>query len=240
MSINRKVAVVTGASRGIGKAIAESFAKEGIHLCLCARHHEPLTTVSLDLQKKYPEITIITQAFDIRNEPDISSFIEKVFEKFGKVDYLINNAGITRPNLLENTPKADLDLVIDTNVKGPFLMIKHVLPKMKELNTGHIINISSVAGLSGYPIATVYCASKFALEGMTAALKEELSTHDIHLTNIRPGPVSTDMWKDIPKDIDLERITQPEEVASAVLFALKNAKNCMIENLVITPRARNY
>lgn len=235
MEIKDKVAIITGAKRGIGKAIALKMAQENVNLALITKHKEGLKDTLDEIKTINPDIQIISKVLDVSDSKEVESFVKKVAKNIGKIDILINNAGITRPNSITKMPEEDWDLVINTNLKGPFLMMKYVIPYMIKNKWGYIININSTMAKQVYPYVPAYCASKFGLDGLSQSVKEEVRKYNIQMTNIFPGAVNTDMWNDITKETDRSRFLCPDIIASAVITALKNSDNSTIDELIINP-----
>lgn len=237
MDIKNKVAIITGAKRGIGYAIAKSLAKEGVNLAICSLDETNLAKVAKELQTLNNQIKVIFKKVDVRNIEEINDFVDAIIKEWGHIDILINNAGVARAAFLVDADCTDWDLTMDTNVKGPFLLMKQVIPLMKTNGGGHIINICSIAGKRVLPAMSIYCASKFALRGLSLTIKEEVRKDNISVTIIDPGAVDTDIWKDLPGDYDHSKMVQPEDIASGVLFALKNADTCVVDEIQICPKA---
>lgn len=235
MDIKGKVAIITGAKRGIGKAIAIKLAKEGVNLALITKNKKGFEETIKELQTINPDIKIMFKTMDVSDSKKVESFTKKVAKEIGRIDILINNAGITRPNSIMKIAEKDWDLVINTNLKGPFLMMKYVIPQMIKNKWGYIVNINSTMAKQVYPYAPAYCASKFGLDGLSQSVKEEVRKYNIQITNIFPGAVNTDMWDDITKETDRSRFLCPDMVASSAIMAIKNSDSCTIDELIINP-----
>jgi len=219
-NLNNTIAIVTGASRGIGKQIAKDLLKSGSKVGLISRSKEELKKVSkefLDIGETLP------LSLDIKNNNEVKIAIKTIIEKWGKVDILVNNAGITSDNLLVRMKEKDWDDVININLKGTFNCIKSVIPNMLKNNFGKIINISSVVGISGNAGQSNYCASKAGIIGLTKSVAKEYGAKGINVNAIAPGFIETDMVQDIDsknflKNISLIRRGQPEDISSLVCF----------------------
>ncbi|MDJ0597295.1 MAG: SDR family oxidoreductase [Crocosphaera sp.] len=234
MDLHGKVAIVTGGKRGIGKAISKKLLKEGVKLAICSKNGEGLDLLEKELKMvtdNYPLCRIV----DIRKGAAVSSFIQEVYRSFGKIDILINNAATIRTGLIEDMTEEDWELLIDTNLKGPFLTMKYVIPYMKENSSGSIVNICSGLSKTGYPNFSIHCASKFGLRGMSLAVKEELRKDNIRIMILNPSSVDTDIWNYIGGDYNRKKMVSSDEVAASVLFMLKNSTNCTIDELDIAP-----
>jgi len=225
MSLEGKVALVTGAGRGIGRAIAEELAKRGADVVLADRMVE-------NAQSSAQEIATLTGRQTLAIEVDVSSMesakamVEQTIERFGKVDILVNNAGITRDNLIMRMDEAEWDAVIDINLKGVWNCSKAVIRAMMKQRYGRIVNISSVSGLAGQAGQTNYSASKAGVIGFTKALAREVASRQITVNAVAPGFVPTALTMDLPEDLKeammkitpLGRMGKPEEIAFAVAF----------------------
>lgn len=207
------VIIVTGASSGIGSAIARHLAAEG--------HHVYGTSRSIQAQSSFSWLRL-----DVMDSDSITKAISQVMEKHGRIDVLINNAGIGMVSSLEEAPFDSIQQVIDTNFNGLLRMIKAILPQMRERGSGKIINISSIAGLMGLPYRSIYSASKFAVEGLTEALRTEVKKFGIQVCTLQPGSINTNIKEKrvsyLPKDsvynpelIEAEKLMN-EEVANGI------------------------
>lgn len=217
MRLNNKVAIVTGASQGIGRAVSETFAREGA------------TVIAVDLQKlPYENESIHGYELDITQREDISSFFEAIIETYGKVDILVNNAGITKDALIQKLTEEMWDIVIDVNLKGVFNLTQLIGPHMMETGKGSIINISSVVGEFGNVGQTNYAATKAGVIGMTKSWAKEFARKgaNIRVNSVAPGYINTDMMKTVPEKVlenikaktMLGRLGEPQEIANAILF----------------------
>jgi 3-oxoacyl-[acyl-carrier protein] reductase len=224
-----KVTVVTGASRGIGRAIAERLASEGAKVIVNHRASaEQAEEVVSSIRERGGEAVAI-QA-DVSDFHQAHELIQTVTKQFGRVDILVNNAGTTRDTLLMIMKEADWDLVIDTNLKSVFNCCKAVARGMVRQRSGRIINISSVAGLAGNPGQTNYAASKAGIIGFTKSLAKELGSRGITVNAVAPGFVTTALTIDLPEELKqsaiehtpLGRFGEPEEIAAAVAFFASN------------------
>lgn len=214
-----KVAVVTGAGRGIGKAIALRLAGEGAKVACCGR---TLATV----EETATQVTGKAYAVDVANAGQVSETCERILKDFGRVDILVNNAGVTRDNLLLRMGEEEWDAVLDTNLKGAFHFTKALSRSMLKQRAGRIINISSIIGLTGNAGQTNYAASKAGLIGFTKSVARELASRGITANAVAPGFIVTDMTDALGAEVQealkakipLARLGTPEDVAHAVLF----------------------
>lgn len=224
-----KCAVITGASRGIGREIALKYAKEGANIVLNYRNSE---TEALQLKEELDKLgsdTLIVKA-NVSNFEEAEKLIKEAKETFGRVDILVNNAGITKDNLIMRMKEEDFDSVIDVNLKGAFNCLKAVTPIMVRQKSGKIINMSSVVGVIGNAGQVNYCASKAGLIGMTKSLAREIGGKNINVNAIAPGFIDTDMTKVLSEDqkknimsqVPLKRLGQAEDIANLALFLASN------------------
>lgn len=219
-SISGKVALITGAGRGIGRATALAFAKEGIHVGLVGRTLENLQRVAEEL-KQY-DVKVAFAAADVAELDSITSAVESIRGELGPIDILVNNAGISKfGSFMDLTPE-EWTNIIDVNVKGVYYTTRAVLPEMIERNTGDIINISSTAGQKGAPLTSAYTASKAAVIGMSESLMLEVRKKNIRVTTLTPSTVATDMAVELNlTDGNPEKVMQAEDLADLMVAQLK-------------------
>ena len=220
-----KCALITGATRGIGKQIAITLAKQGYNIALNYRK----VNGELENTKKEIEkigVQILAVKGDVANFEDCENFVKQVIERFGQIDVLVNNAGITKDMLLMRMKKEDFEQVIDTNLVGTFNVTKNVVPYMMKARSGRIINISSVVGISGNAGQTNYSASKAGIIGFTKSLAKEIASRNILVNAVAPGFIETNMTdvlkddvkQEIAKNIPLKRMGTTQDVANVVKF----------------------
>ncbi len=196
-----KIAIVTGASRGVGEAIAKKFAKEGYYVVATARSQNDLEK----LADTYPD-HILPIACDITNSVQVAQMIETTIAKWGKLDILVNNAGVGHFAPVEDLTEDEWDEMLTVNSKGPFLACKYAIPHLKA-SEGHIVNISSIAGIEAFPRGGGYCASKFALMALSDALTKELKPHHVKVTTICPGSIKTNFHNSKDWALPVEQVT---------------------------------
>lgn len=239
-----KTALITGATSGIGKATAQFFAKNNMHLILCGRRAEKLQELKEELSK----ITkVTTLQFDVRYKEQVQEAINSIPEDFKNIDILINNAGNAHGlDTIQEGSIDDWDAMIDGNVKGLLYVTKAILPKMIANNNGFIINIGSTAGKEVYGKGNVYCASKFAVNALNKAMRIDLNEHNIRVSAIHPGLVETD-FSNVRFKGDSERADnvykgykalQPEDIADIIYFVVSRPYHVNIEDLVVYPTAQ--
>ncbi len=208
--------VITGGSRGIGKAIAVLFAKNGAKVFICARNIEELKKVSDLIQRSGGVCNYV--AADVTDEKQVEVIVKKVLEMYQRIDILINNAGVGVYKLLIDSKTNDWDYVMNTNLRAPFLCSKAFAPIMIKQKNGYIINIASGAGRVGLKNLSIYCASKFGLIGLTKSMRKELRDYGIDVFYICPGYVKTHFFDNFPKDFQSPAKTEEPDKIAEVLF----------------------
>jgi 3-oxoacyl-[acyl-carrier protein] reductase len=222
--LSDKVAIITGASRGIGRAIALALASQGAKVVASARNVEALTKLTAEIKSQGGDALAVVG--DVAVEDDANNLVKQAVAAYGQVDIFINNAGITRDGLLLRMKNADWDAVLDTNLKGAFLCTRAVAKVMSKQRSGRIINISSVVGEMGNAGQANYCASKAGLLGLTKSVARELARRNVTVNAITPGFITTEMTEDMTEkaqetmteQIPLGRPGSAEDVANAVIF----------------------
>jgi len=230
MRLEGRVAIITGAGRGIGRATAELFAREGAGVVLAARSVDELDEGVAAIEAAGGKAVGVPT--DVRDAAQVQRLVQAALDRFGRIDVLFNNAGVARHGYVLDTTEEDWDLTFDVNVKGVFLCTKAVLPYLIAQHSGKIINVSSGAGLRGSAWKAAYSASKFAVIGFSESLAHEVGKHGINVNTICPGPVATAMRA---RNYPFERpelLPQPEEVAKLALF-LASDDSRTIHNAVI-------
>jgi NAD(P)-dependent dehydrogenase (short-subunit alcohol dehydrogenase family) len=226
-----KVAIVTGASRGIGRAISIALAKEASTIVLAARSIEKLKETAEKVREAGGKTEIVVT--ELSEEDSIKNLVKTTNEKFHRLDILINNAGITHSAKLEQTATEDWQRCINVNARAPFILCREALPLLKKSQAAYIINIASVLGVKGYPFQSAYTSSKHALRGMTISLAEELKGSNIRVHLLCPGGVDTDMVGSVRPDIPKNDLIKPEEIAELVLYLVTHKGNAVIDELHI-------
>lgn len=225
--------VVTGASKGIGKAIAEKFAIEGNTLLLCSRGEKSLYDTVNELQTAYPNSIIKGMSCDMANKVEVLAFAEWCL-KFGSPDILINNAGQFIPGSIHDEAEGILEQMIQTNLYSAYHLTRALLPAMIQKGAGHIFNICSIASLNAYANGGSYSISKFALLGFSKNLREELKPKGIKVTSVMPGATLSASWDGF--DIDPNRIMEVNDVAEMILAASKLSSMAVVEDIVMRPQ----
>jgi short-subunit dehydrogenase len=225
--------IITGASRGLGLAMAEAFAKEGYDLYLTSRNEVNLYHALASLQTRFPGQIIKAKAFDIGSKSGAVEFGEWVLGSAVETDILINNAGIFEPGRVIDEPEGQMEKIMNTNFFSAYYVTRILLPSMMERKSGHIFNMSSIAALQAYPNGGSYSVSKFALTGFSKNLREELKPYSIKVTCVYPGAVYTDSWA--AAGISPGRIMKATDIADTVVQISKLSPQAVVEDLVIRP-----
>lgn len=226
-----KIALITGASRGIGLAIARSLAGLGAKVALCARDSKKLETAAAGLKQAGASVVAIRA--DVRSADEIASLVRETERSLGPIEILVNNAGIGYFAPVQEASEANWDAVLDTNLKAVFLLSKAVAPGMIQRRGGHIINIGSLSGKSAFAGGAIYCASKWGLLGLTQCMAEDLRPHGVRVSAVLPGSVATDFSPHTGKDTS--KMLQPEDVAHAVESIVTQAPRSFISEVLIRP-----
>jgi 3-oxoacyl-[acyl-carrier protein] reductase len=226
-----KVALVTGASRGIGLAIARSLGRMGARLSLCARDAERLESAANEL--KGEGITVFAAPADVTRADQIASLVQGTEQTLGPVEILVNNAGIGYFGPVQEASEANWDAVLDTNLKSVFLISKAIAPGMILRRSGHIVNIASLAGKNAFANGGIYCASKWGLIGLTQCMAEDLRQYGIRVSAVCPGSVATEFSPHAGKDTS--KMLQAEDVAHAVEMILTQAPQSFISEVLLRP-----
>ena len=225
--------LVTGASRGIGKAIAEIFAGNGHDLFLSSRNEVALYKVMEELQTKYPSVSIKAKAFDLSDKQQAKDLGNWCL-KYTVPDILVNNAGLFEPGSVYNEPEGTLESQLAINVSSAYHLTRVLLPKMMERKWGHIFNLCSIASLHAYKNGGAYSISKFAMYGFSKNLREELKPYNIKVTSVHPGAVLTDSWSGF--DNSSKRIMEAEDIAKMIYASTQLSAAACVEDIVIRPQ----
>jgi 3-oxoacyl-[acyl-carrier protein] reductase len=231
-SLMNKVAVITGATSGIGRAIAERFAREGAAVVLAGRNQKKLTEVAKEIEARRGRAHAVV--CDVTSEEDVTRLVEEAVRRYGGLDLMVNNAGVLLVKELANTTLAEYDQVIDTNVKGVYLGCREAFKVMKKAGGGTILNMSSMAGKQAWAGLGLYSASKFAVMGLTQALADEGMPYGIKVSALCPGMVNTPMAEGA--GVATEDLIQPEDVASSALYLALLPKNVITRELLLERR----
>ncbi|MFS8823231.1 SDR family oxidoreductase [Synechococcus sp. W60.2] len=228
-------ALITGASRGIGKAVALALARQGVAVALVARSHPDLLGVQAEIQAKGGKAEVFP--IDLADLRALPQRLQALLDQFGVCDVLVNNAGIAHVGPLATLSLSDWQRVIDLNLTAAFLCAQAVLPAMRRQRCGTIVNIISIAGKRAFPNWGAYCASKFGLLGFSQALAAEERQHGIRVTSLCPGAVDTPLWDTVQVDFDRSKMLSPELVADLIAHIVRLPKGAVVEDLTLMPAA---
>ena len=231
--------IITGASRGIGKAIAEVFAANGHNLYIWARNEEVLNKTVQELLGKYPGVKIKAKVRDLSKKAELENYGQWLLDNGMPIDVLVNNAGSFLPGSVHNEPEGVLEQMLAINLVSAYHLTRKLLPVMMKQSPvqgsrGHIFNICSIASLQAYANGGAYSISKFALHGFSKNLREELKPHLIKVTSVFPGAVLTDSWGDF--DNSNRRIMEADDVAKMIYAAAQLSPQACVEELVMRPQ----
>lgn len=226
--------IITGGTKGIGKAIAEKFAKEGLNVAICARTKADLKAVKKDLKALNKTIAVLTMQVDMQSKKQVEKFANKILKKWGSADIIVNNAAAFLQGTLLEEPDGFLESMMATNVYGSYYLTRKLLPNLIKQKKGHIFNICSVASQKVYPDCSSYVISKFALLGFSKVLRHELMDKNIKVTSVIPGATLTNSWAGV--ELPKGRIMPPEDVANAIWSAYNMSASSTVEEIVMRPQ----
>ena len=239
MSEIEKVVIITGASSGLGEATARLLARKGAKLMLAARREDRLKELVSDIEKE--GATAKYQVTDVTNRQEVEALAKATHQAYGRIDVLVNNAGLMPLSPLAATKVGEWETMVDVNIKGVLYNVAAVMPIMLEQESGHIINISSVAGHKVFPGGTVYCATKFAVKAISEGIRLE-SDGKIRSTNISPGAVDTELTNTISHDETAKNVNElygvaidADAIARAITFAIEQPADVDINEMIIRP-----
>jgi NAD(P)-dependent dehydrogenase (short-subunit alcohol dehydrogenase family) len=234
-SLQGHIALVTGAGRGIGRAIGRTLAAEGARVVLAARTEEQLRAVAAEIEAAGGHAEV--EPADIAREDDVQRLFARIAERHGRLDILINNAGVGSFGPLRDFSAAELDRILAVNVRGTFLASREAVRLMQPRRAGAIVSIASVVAFRGYPNQAAYAASKHAVLGMMKSLANEAQGHGIRVSAVLPGGVNTELIGDARPDLDRTQLLQPEDIARTVLFLLTLPPHAAIDEIYIRRRS---
>ena len=228
-ALEGRVAIITGASRGIGRAIALSLADQGARLSLAARDESALHGVEAEIEARGGQAACFPT--DVSREGEVVRLVQDTVARFGRLDIVVNNAGLGIFGPLAEMTSEQWDSVMAVNARGPFLLCREAIPHLRQQPQSFIVNIASVVGIKGYANQAAYSASKHALMGMSAALAKEVQPDGIRVHAICPGGVDTPLVRQARPDLDPSVLMKPEEIADLVLFLLTRRGNAVIDQI---------
>lgn len=226
-------AVITGASKGIGRAVAERLAREGFNVAICARNTKALDEAAAAIQQQNPSVKVLAVPADMGDKAAVMAFAQTVNEQFGAIDILVNNAGIFVPGALHQEEDGHLEKMMAVNVYSAYHLTRALLPGMMARKKGHIFNLCSTASHKAYPNGGSYSITKFALLGFSQNLREELKQHRVKVTSVSPGPTLTASWEGFEAPPD--RMMPPEDIASVIWSAYNLAEQTVVEDILLRP-----
>lgn len=227
-------AIITGATKGIGRAIANLLASKEINLCVCSRNKEDLIKMRAELLDQHPQIQVYVKVTDMSDKEQVFQFAEYALEHLKSIDILVNNAGIFIPGAVHTESEGALESMIETNLYSAYHLTRKLLPKMMAQGSGQIFNMCSVASKIAYPNGGSYSISKFALLGFSKVLREELKDKGIKVTSILPGATWSDSWKGV--DLPKSRLMEANDIAKLIWGALQLSSSAVIEDIIIRPQ----
>lgn len=229
-----KKIIVTGATKGIGKAIVEIFAKEGFDIAVCSRTQADLEQLKKEINSSYPDCQLLIKEADMSKKKEVLAFADFVKANWETVDILVNNAGAYIPGDIHNEEEGVLETLIETNLYSAYYLSRAILPLMLAQKQGHVFNMCSIASLLAYPNAGSYSITKFAMLGFSKVLREEMKDKGIRVTSILPGATWSNSWAgfEAPED----RLMQAEDIAKVVLNAWQLSPSAVVEDVVIRPQ----
>jgi short-subunit dehydrogenase len=228
-----KNAVITGATQGIGKAVAEQLLASGFNVAICARSKEDLSELKKSWEQQYPQCTVLTIAADFSKPDDVSQFATVVLETFSSIDILVNNAGIFQPGDIATEPHGQLEEMMQVNLFSAYHLTRRLLSQMQR--GSHLFNMCSVASLKAYPNGGAYSITKYALLGFSENLREELKPQGIKVTAICPGATWSRSWSG--SGVDRGRIMEADDVATMLWSAYQLSDRADVETIVMRPLA---
>jgi 3-oxoacyl-[acyl-carrier protein] reductase len=234
MDLSGQVALVTGASRGIGRGIALALADAGAQVALAARSESRLEAAEREIRDRGGKASSLP--VDLTEEPQVKALFDRLGEAYGRLDILVNNAGLGLFGALSDFSTADFDRLVAVNLKAVFLCCREAMRMMMSRRSGYIINISSVVGLKGYPDQSIYAATKHGVMGITKSLAVEAQPHGIRVSVVLPGGVDTEMLALARPDLTRSKLLRPEDIAQAVLYLLSLSPRAAIDQLYIRRR----
>jgi short-subunit dehydrogenase len=226
--------IVTGGTKGIGKAVIQRFLEGGFDVITCARNNRDLFNLQQEMKDQFPNSQLFCKTADLSLREEVSGFISFIQSQNRPIAILINNTGVFIPGQVHNETEGTLEKTMETNVYSAYHLTRGVVGNMMEQKKGHIFNLCSTASITAYPNGGSYCISKFALYGMTKVLREEMKPHQVKVTAVIPGATYTDSWHgtDLPQD----RFIDAGDVAEAIWSAYSLSPRAVIEEILVRPQ----
>jgi short-subunit dehydrogenase len=230
----RKYILVTGGTKGIGRAIIEKFASQGFHIITCARNETDLQNLKINIEQAFTFSKVEYLPADLSLEKDRNKFLDFVQNLNVRVEVLVNNTGLFLPGKITEEDDSVLPQLVATNLYSAYYITKKLVPDMVKRRSGHIFNICSIASIIAYPNGGSYTITKFAMLGMTKVLREELKPSGVRVTAVLPGATLTESWAGV--DLPEDRFVKADDVAESVYGAYSLSKNAVVEELIIRPQ----
>ena len=226
--------VITGGTKGIGLAIAHTFAKNGFDLAICSRSEADMEDLKNKFAAAYPNVKVLTKPADLSKKAEVMAFADFIKDQWTALDVLVNNAGVFLPGEIHKEEEGILESQIETNLYSAYYLTRALLPMMLPLQKGHIFNMCSIASFMAYPNGGSYSISKFALLGFSKVLRAEMQNKGIKVTSIMPGATWSNSWAGV--DLPEERLMQADDIAIAVWSAWKMSPSAVVEDIVLRPQ----
>lgn len=227
-------AIISGASQGIGRAVALKLAREGFDLAINARREAPLQVLVKQLQALRPEGVFLSRPTDMSVKEEVQAFAEYVLQKWPEVDMLVNNAGVFMPGRVHDEPDGQMEQVLQTNLHSAYYLTRALVPAMKAAGRGHIFNMCSTASITAYENGGAYCIAKHALYGMHKVLRKEMIPYNVRVTALLPGPTYTASWEGV--DLPQDRFMRAEDIADSLWHAYQLSDRTVVEDIVLRPQ----
>jgi short-subunit dehydrogenase len=230
----KKLAVITGGTKGIGRATIEKFAEANFDIVTCARNQDQLDDLVFELKSKHPNVRIYAEKADLSQKEEVFAFAEAVKALNRPITMLLNNTGVFFPGSIHSEEEGNLEMMIETNLYSAYYLTRALIGDMMNRKSGHIFTTGSIAGIQAYPNGGSYGISKFALLGFTKALREEMKPHGIRVTSILAGATYTSSWEGV--DLPLDRFMKAEDIADAIFSAHALSPNTVVEEIILRPQ----
>lgn len=227
-------AVITGGTKGIGKAIIDLLSSKGVNIAVCSRNEDDLTALKDEILSKDSSLTVITSTTDMSVKEEVIAFGEMIKNTWESIDILINNAGLFIPGEIAKEEDGALEQMINTNLYSAYHLTRTLLPKMIKQKSGTIFNMCSIASKIAYPNGGSYSISKFALLGFSKVLREELKQHGIRVTSILPGATWSNSWAGV--DLPQERLMEAQDIAKIVWNTIQLSPSAVVEEIILRPQ----
>lgn len=229
-----KTVLITGITKGIGRALAELFAEKGFNIAGCARNEKELNAFKAELWNKYENQRFLLASVDVSDKIAVQAFASDVLNEFENIDVLINNAGVFIPGSILTEEDGIFEQQVNTNLASAYHLTREIVPGMKTRKEGYVFNICSTASITAYTNGGSYCISKYAMLGMTKVLREELKDYNVKVSAIMPGATLTDSWGNT--ELPAERFIKATDVANTIWNIYTLSNNTVVEEIVIRPQ----